>query len=84
MLFTIEEVGHTIEDPFNLHPLDPIWTGAEDQLRIEVSLGVLRGDTMERIPAVDPAVYEDTANQPFTARDYDISQFHEDWKKTAR
>jgi hypothetical protein len=39
---------------------------------------------MERIPAVDPAVYEDTANQPFTARDYDISQFHEDWKKTAR
>ena len=84
MLFTIEEVGHTIEDPFNLHPLDPIWTGAEDQLRIEVSLGVLRGDTLERIPAVDPAVYADTASKPFTDLDYDVAQFHEDWKKTAR
>ena len=40
MFFTIEEVGHSIEDPFNLHILDPHWTGKEDELRIEASLNV--------------------------------------------
>ena len=59
MFFTIEEVGHSIEDPFNLHILDPAWTGKEDELRIEASLNVLRGDVMERIPATDPNLYND-------------------------
>mmetsp|Transcript_16434 Transcript_16434/g.38043 ORF Transcript_16434/g.38043 Transcript_16434/m.38043 type:complete len:454 (+) Transcript_16434:41-1402(+) len=84
MLFTIEEVGHSIEDPFNLHVLDSKWLGKEDQLRIEASLNVLRGDVLERIPATDPSVYTDTKTQPFTARDYDPAQFHWDWEKTAK
>jgi len=84
MLFTIEEVGHSIEDPFNLHVLDPIWTGMEDQLRIEVSLGVLRGDVLERIPAVDPEVYKDVKEQPFTKRDYDPAQFHKVYEEMGK
>ena len=59
MFFTIEEVGHSIEDPFNLHAVSVRFSGSEDVLRIEASLNVLRGDVMERIPATDAMVYSD-------------------------
>ena len=59
MFFTIEEVGHSIEDPWNLHVLDELWTGKEDELRIEASINGLRLDTMERLPATDPEVIND-------------------------
>jgi len=84
MLFTIEEVGHSIEDPFNLHVLDARWSGMEDQLRIEASLGVLKGDVMERIPSTDPLAYEESKGEKFTARDYNPEDFHHEWIRNAK
>ena len=68
MMFTIEAVGHAIEDPFNLHTVDKPFFGQEDPLRIVASLDVLRGDVLERIPATDPAVYDSISypEKPFT------------------
>mmetsp|Transcript_37226 Transcript_37226/g.100662 ORF Transcript_37226/g.100662 Transcript_37226/m.100662 type:complete len:462 (+) Transcript_37226:217-1602(+) len=83
MFFTIEEVGHSIEDPFNLHILDPHWTGKEDELRIEASLNVLRGDVMERIPATDYINHPDMQINGITPRDYDPVQFHDEWVASA-
>jgi hypothetical protein len=48
-LFTIEEVGHIIEDPFNM-PLPNHY----DDLKFEGSFKVVRSDIMERLPATDP------------------------------
>jgi len=80
-LFVIEEVGHVIEDPFNIHMMIA-GSGQEDELRIEASLGVLRGDVFERIPASDPQLMEGQGNF-LTDAQYEVYQFHEDWKKTA-
>mmetsp|Transcript_5959 Transcript_5959/g.12067 ORF Transcript_5959/g.12067 Transcript_5959/m.12067 type:complete len:87 (-) Transcript_5959:86-346(-) len=57
-------------------------SGQEDELRIEASLGVLRGDVFERIPASDPQLMEGQGNF-LTDAQYEVYQFHEDWKKTA-
>ncbi len=56
--------------------------GQEDELRIEASLGVLRGDVFERIPASDPALLEQGGNF-LTDAEYDQYQFHDDWIRTA-
>jgi len=81
MLFVIEEVGHIIEDPFNIH-LMVAGSGQEDELRIEASLGVLRGDTFERIPATAPHLLENSGNF-ITPEDYDPAAFHDDYVKAA-
>lgn len=85
MMFTIEAVGHAIEDPFNLHTVDKPFFGQEDPLRIVASLDVLRGDVLERIPATDPAVYDSISypEKPFTLHEYDPVQFHHDWIKAS-
>jgi len=81
MLTVIEEVGHVIEDPFNIHMMIA-GSGQEDELRIEASLGVLRGDVFERIPANDESLFENGGNF-LTDKEYDTYKFHDDWVKTA-
>uniref|UniRef100_A0A7S4PQ23 Uncharacterized protein n=1 Tax=Guillardia theta TaxID=55529 RepID=A0A7S4PQ23_GUITH len=82
MLFVIEEVGHVIEDPFNIHLSVP-GSGREDELRIEASLSVLRGDVLERIPATAPHLLENQGNF-ITDEDYKPSEFHYEWMSTAK
>ena len=79
-LFVIEEVGHSIEDPFNVHTLDPLWYGREDQLMIEASLNVLKGDVMERLPCMDDDVLEEHKTELLSGKHYDIGDFHDEWK----
>ena len=69
MMYTIEEVGHSVEDPFN--------TEEPDAVRIVASLAVLRGDVLERVPCTDPEVLDDVSpTRPFTLKDYDPVVFH--------
>jgi len=82
MLFVIEEVGHVIEDPFNVHVM-LAGSGQEDELRIEASLGVLRGDSFERIPASSPHLMKNQGNF-ITDENYDTAQFHQDWLDSAK
>ncbi len=80
-LFIIEEVGHIVEDPFNAH-LYIKGDGQEDMLIIEGSQGNLREDALDRNPGPATRV----APVPRYAGDeldFDVSEFHEEWKRAA-
>jgi putative membrane protein len=82
-LFIIEEVGHFVEDPFNAHMyIPPSEDGQEDMLIIEGSQGSLREDALDRNPGPATRV----AAVPRYAGDeldYDVAEFHEEWKEAA-
>ena len=79
-LFVIEEVGHVIEDPFNVHMYLP-GTGQEDILIIEGSQNNLREDALDRNPGPLTRVTE-VPRYDGDELDFDVTEFHSDWKKT--
>ncbi len=68
-LLSIEEVGNTIEDPFNMPHYISRTAGSlsmpfcdmhpyDDELKLERSFRNIRGDVMDPSPAVSPAFFE--------------------------
>lgn len=78
-LFVIEEVGHAIEDPFNVHMYLP-GSGQEDILIIEGSQANLREDALDRNPGIMTRVVEQPRYDG-DELDYDVTEFHTEWKK---
>jgi len=76
-LCVIEEVGHLIEDPFNM-----VWSGT-DELKIEDSFKNTRFDVMERLPSKDRRLMQNGGDMPIL-QDYDVTQFHTDYIKSTR
>ena len=59
-LLSIEEVGNTIEDPFNMPFL--FEGGQRDELQLERSFQNIRGDILDRSPAcIPPAMSQERA-----------------------
>jgi len=79
-LFVIEEVGHVIEDPFNVHMYLP-GSGQEDVLIIEGSQNNLREDSLDRNPGIKTRVKE-LPRYDGDELDFDVTEFHEEWKKS--
>jgi len=79
-LFVIEEVGHVIEDPFNVHMYLP-GSGQEDILIIEGSQNNLREDALDRNPGIMTRVKE-VPRYDGDELDFDVTEFHGDWKKS--
>lgn len=77
-LFVIEEVGHVIEDPFNVHMYLPN-SGQEDILIIEGSQNNLREDALDRNPG--PATALNPSRYAGDELDFDVTTYHEEWKK---
>lgn len=70
-LFTIEEVGHIIEDPFNMPR-----TNEADSLRLERSFVGVREDVFERLPASGNGL-EVNGGDRWIKHDYDVTSFHD-------
>lgn len=81
-LFVIEEVGHVIEDPFNIH-LAIAGSGQEDGLIIEGSQMNLKLDSFERIPGPSTRV-NGKPTYDGEELDFDFAEFHEEWLAEAR
>ena len=85
-LLAIEEVGNTIEDPFNM----PSRAGLGDELKLERSFRNIRGDVMDRSPALGGLLAHDSRTDAcfsdaflcFT--DYDLGAFHSEPPLEAR
>jgi len=73
-LFTIEEVGHIIEDPFNM----PGSSSSPDDLQLELSFHVMREDIMERLPCDSEDINHINGDQ-FLPAAYDHTQFHQQY-----
>ena len=80
-LFIIEEVGHCVEDPFNAHMYIG-GSGQEDILIIEGSQANLREDALDRNPGPATRVAP-AARYPGDELDYDVTEWHQEWKKDA-
>ncbi len=80
-LFIIEEVGHCVEDPFNAH-MYMAGSGQEDMLIIEGSQNNLREDSLDRNPGPATRVTP-VPRYAGDELDYDVAEFHEEWKKAA-
>jgi len=80
-LFAIEEVGHVVEDPFNVHMYLPN-SGQEDILIIEGSQANLREDALDRNPGPKTRVNE-VPHFPGDELDFDVAEFHQEWKAAA-
>jgi predicted membrane chloride channel (bestrophin family) len=70
-LFTIEEVGHIIEDPFNMPS-----TNTADSLRLDRSFGGVREDVYERLPATGQGL-DVNGGDVYISKDYDVTNFHD-------
>jgi len=79
-LFVIEEVGHSIEDPFNVH-MFVSGTGQEDALMIEGSQNNLREDTLDRNPGPMTMVGE-RKQYHGDELEFDVTEFHTEWKRS--
>jgi len=75
-LYVIEEVGHLIEDPFNM-----VFSGT-DELKLAQSFPGMRLDVMERLPAKERRLLERGGNM-LVPQDYDVARFHEDYIRVA-
>jgi ion channel-forming bestrophin family protein len=71
-LSVIDEVGHIIEDPFNM-----AFTGT-DELKLSQSFAATRLDVMERLPAKERSLLELGGNT-IVRHDYDVTKFHQDY-----
>eukprot|EP00291_Cryptomonas_curvata_P027389 CAMPEP_0172207644 /NCGR_PEP_ID=MMETSP1050-20130122/33963_1 /TAXON_ID=233186 /ORGANISM="Cryptomonas curvata, Strain CCAP979/52" /LENGTH=462 /DNA_ID=CAMNT_0012887011 /DNA_START=234 /DNA_END=1619 /DNA_ORIENTATION=+ len=71
-LSIIDEVGHLIEDPFNM-----AFSGT-DELKLPQSFSSTRLDVMERLPAKERRLLEKGGNK-LVAEDYDVTKFHQDY-----
>ena len=80
-LFIIEEVGHCVEDPFHAHMYIG-GSGQEDILIIEGSQANLREDALDRNPGPATRVAPAT-RYPGDELDYDVTEWHREWKKDA-
>jgi len=80
-LFVIEEVGHAMEDPFNVH-MFVTGSGQEDTLIIEGSQNNLREDALDRNPGPMTMV-GDRKRYDGDELDFDVTEFHTEWKKSA-
>jgi len=80
-LFIIEEVGHALEDPFNVHMFVQ-GSGQEDTLIIEGSQANLREDALDRNPGLQTMVGARTRYDG-DELDFDVTEFHTEWKKSA-
>lgn len=78
-LFVIEEVGHAIEDPFNVHMYVNENT---DILIIEGSQGNLREDSLDRNPG--PKTMLKVSRKDGDELDFDVRDFHEEWKANTK
>ena len=83
-LFVIEELGHVIEDPFNVHmylgDADGQGGATVDILIIEGSQNNLREDSLDRNPG--PATrLTPLSRYPGDELDFDVTEFHEEWKR---
>lgn len=76
-LFVIEEIGHIIEDPFNM-----LWEGGKyDELKLDKSFPGMRKETMERLPAMDPRLMTNAGDLRIV-EDYDVADFHAEYIKS--
>ncbi len=80
-LFVIEEVGHCVEDPFNVHMYIG-GSGQEDLLIIEGSQANLREDSLDRNPGPATRVAP-VPRYPGDELDFDVTEWHNEWKKAA-
>jgi predicted membrane chloride channel (bestrophin family) len=78
-LFVIEEVGHCVEDPFNVHMYIG-GSGQEDVLIIEGSQANLREDSLDRNPGPATRV-NSVPRYPGDELEYDVTEWHDEWKK---
>jgi len=78
-LFVIEEVGHAIEDPFNVHMYVNENT---DILIIEGSQNNLREDSLDRNPG--PKTMLKVPRKDGDELDFDVRDFHEEWKASTK
>ena len=80
----IEELGHVIEDPFNVHmylgDADGQGGATVDILIIEGSQNNLREDSLDRNPG--PATRLNLVSRyPGDELDFDVTEYHEEWKR---
>jgi ion channel-forming bestrophin family protein len=75
-LYVIEEVGHLIEDPFNM-----VFSGT-DELKLAQSFPGMRLDVMERLPAKERSLLERGGNM-LVSHNYDVTRFHDDYIRVA-